>query len=165
MIWWRGPTGTMKRSGPLLACLLALFAVRDGARADEHEAWMFQCMSNEGENAGPEFCTTELFMTVGLRDFLIYFVHNRNGKNPLVLTGPEDEFEEFTIQVDDRKPLKAGKCETGMCYFDLKNSAALLKQFKQGRAARISVTARGSGLILDKTISLSGFSRIYSSYR
>ncbi|MEE8189092.1 MAG: invasion associated locus B family protein [Kiloniellales bacterium] len=155
----------MKRSDPLLACLLALFALHGSARADEHEVWMFQCMSNEGENEGPEFCTTELFMTVGLRDFLIYFVHNKNGKNPLVLTGPEDEFSGLAIQVDDRKPLKAGKCETGMCYFDLKNSSTLLKQFKKGRAARISVTARGSKLILDKTISLSGFSRIYDSFR
>ncbi len=133
-----------------------------GARAAEAEAWNFQCM--EDEDSGVKICTTEIAASDGGRDFLIYFVHNKGGKSPLVVTGEELKFAATTIKVDREDPVQADKCDVGMCYFELEKSRLLLRQFRKGRRARISIIDDALEFILDQEVTLRGFSATYAKF-
>ena len=133
-----------------------------GARAAEAEAWNFQCM--EDEDSGVKICTTEIAASDGDRDFLIYFVHDKGGKSPLVVTGEEMKFAGTTIKVDREDPVQADKCEVGMCYFELEKSRLLLRQFRKGRRARVSIIDDALEFILDQEVTLRGFSATYAKF-
>ncbi len=133
-----------------------------GARAAEAEAWNFQCM--EDEDSGVKICTTEIAASGGGRDFLIYFVHHKGGKSPLVVTGEELKFAATTIKVDREDPVQADKCDVGMCYFELEKSRLLLRQFRKGRRARVSIIDDAFEFLLDQEVTLRGFSATYAKF-
>ncbi len=133
-----------------------------GARAAEAEAWNFQCM--EDEDSGAKICTTEIVASDGGRDFLIYFVHHKGGKSPLVVTGEALKFAATTIKVDREDPVQADKCDVGMCYFELEKSRLLLRQFRKGRRARVSIIDDALESILDQEVTLRGFSATYAKF-
>ncbi len=133
-----------------------------GARAAESEAWNFQCM--EDDDSGEKICTTEIVASDGGRDFLIYFVHHKGGKSPLVVTGEELKFTGTTIKVDREDPVQADKCSVGMCYFELAKSRLLLRQFRKGRRARVSIIDDALEFILDQEVTLRGFSATYAKF-
>ncbi len=133
-----------------------------GARGAEAEAWNFQCMADE--DSAVKICTTEIVASDGGRDFLIYFVHDKGGKSPLVVTGEELKFTATTIKVDREDPVQADECEVGMCYFELEKSRLLLRQFRKGRRARVSIIDDALEFILDQEVSLRGFSATYAKF-
>ena len=112
----------------------------------------------------PEICTTEIVASDDGRDFLIYFVHHKGGKSPLVVTGEELKFAATTIKVDKEDPVQADECEVGMCNFDLDKSRLLLRQFRKGRRARVSIINDALEFILDQEVTLRGFSATYAKY-
>ncbi len=133
-----------------------------GARGADAEAWNFQCM--EDEDSAVKICTTEIAASDGGRDFLIYFVHDKGGKSPLVVTGEELKFVGATIKVDREDPVQADECEVGMCYFEPEKSRLLLRQFRKGRRARVSIIDDTSEFILDQEVTLRGFSATYAKF-
>ena len=146
----------------MLIAAAGLAPLGDGARAAEAEAWNFQCM--EDDDTGEKICTTEIAASDGGRDFLIYFVHDKGGKSPLVVTGEELKFGATTIKVDREDPVQADKCDVGMCYFELEKSRLLLRQFRKGRRARVSIIDNVLEFILDKEVTLRGFSATYAKF-
>jgi invasion protein IalB len=139
-----------------LACLATLDA---SARANELEVWYYQCM--EDEESSEKICTTEIATSSGDRDFIVYFVHNKDGGSPLVVSGDEQRFSSLTIRVDDKDAIAADECDVGWCYFEAEKSGRLLKQFRKGRRARVSILDDRLDTILDTEITLRGFSASY----
>ena len=140
-----------------LACLAPL----DGrAGADELDIWYYQCMEDE-ENSD-RICTTEIATSFDNQDFLVYFVHGKGGKSPLVVSGDEQRFSTLTIRVDDRDSIEADKCDIGLCYFEIEKSKILLKQFRKGRRARISILDDRFDIVLDTEITLRGFTASFA---
>ncbi len=147
------------RVGALFA-LAMLVALDSGARANEFEVWYSQCM--EDEESSEKICTTEITTSSGDQDFVIYFVHRKDGGAPLVVAGDEQDFFSLTIRVDDKDAVEADECEVGWCYFEAEKSGRLLKQFRKGRRARISILDRDLDTILDTEITLRGFTASYA---
>lgn len=116
------------------------------------------------DDTGAEFCTTEILTSFGERDFIIYFAHIKKGVSPLVVAGPEEPYAGLTIQVDKKNPIEADSCEVGLCYFEAKKSSLLLKQFRKGRSAHISISAEDGGIPLNKQITLRGFSAQFGKF-
>ncbi len=152
----------MTGSSRVLALLaLALFAAPDmGAGANELEVWYYQCM--EDEESSEKICTTEIATSSGDRDFIIYFVHRKDGVSPLVVASDEQEFSSLIIRVDDKDAIEADECDVGWCYFEAEKSGRLLKQFRKGRRARVSILDRRLDTILDTEITLRGFTASYA---
>ena len=159
-----GPTLRFPRS--LLrrpVALLLLWALGAGwlgapsaAAANTPNVWVHQCITDlETEQ---EVCTTELLTIQDGVEFVLYFAHNPDGPAPLVVIGLEETFVEFLVTVDDKEPMRADQCEVGMCYFDAEKSTELLKQFKRGKKAHLRVVMEGDEVVLDKVITLRGFS-------
>ncbi len=142
---------------------LAVFAAHDtGARANEFEVWYYQCM--EDEESSEKICTTEIATSSGDEDFVIYFVHRKKGVAPLVVAGDEQAFSSLIIQVDDKDTIEADECDVGWCYFEAEKSGRLLKQFRRGRRARISILDPRFETILDTEITLRGFTASYAKH-
>ena len=142
---------------------LAVFAAPDtGARANEFEVWYYQCM--EDEESSEKICTTEISTSSGDEDFVIYFVHRKDGAAPLVVAGDEQKFSNLIIQVDDKDTIEADECDVGWCYFKAEKSGKLLKQFRRGRRARISILDHRLESILDTEITLRGFTASYAKH-
>ena len=140
---------------------LELFAAPDmGAGANELEVWYYQCM--EDEESSEKICTTEIATSSGDRDFIIYFVHRKDGVSPLVVAGDEQEFSSLIIRVDDKDAIEADECDVGWCYFEAEKSGRLLKQFRKGRSARVSILDHRLDTILDTEITLRGFTASYA---
>jgi hypothetical protein len=140
---------------------LALFAAPDmGAGANELEVWYYQCM--EDEESSEKICTTEIATSSGDGDFIIYFVHRKDGVSPLVVAGDEQEFSSLIIRVDDKDAIEADECDVGWCYFEAEKSGRLLKQFRKGRRARVSILDHRLDTILDTEITLRGFTASYA---
>jgi len=148
----------------MLVAAAGLAPLGGGASAAEveAEAWNFQCM--EDEDSGVKICTTEIVASDDGRDFLIYFVHDKGGKSPLVVTGEELKFAATTIKVDREDPVQADKCNVGMCYFELEKSRLLLRQFRKGRRARVSIIDDALEFLLDQEVTLRGFSATYAKF-
>ncbi len=146
--------------------ILALFALAvfvvlgAGAGANEFEVWYYQCM--EDEESSEKICTTEIATSSGDEDFVIYFVHRKKGVAPLVVAGEEQTFSSLIIQVDDKDTIEADQCDVGWCYFEAEKSGKLLKQFRRGRRARISILDHRLETILDTEITLRGFTASYA---
>ena len=140
---------------------LALFAPLDaGARANELEVWYYQCMVDD--ESSEEICTTEIATSSGNLDFIVYFVHRKDGVSPLVVAGDDQRFSSLIIRVDDKDPIEADECDVGWCYFEAEKSGRLLKQFRKGRRARVSILDDRLDTILDTEITLRGFTASYS---
>ena len=154
----RGPRGARSAGAVVLLCLTAGVAT-----AGEPDIWRFQCISEEPKSNA--VCTTELETSTENGDFVIYFVHNPKDGSPLVVAGEEQDFAETVIKVDKKDPIAADHCEVGLCYYDLEKSAVLLKQFRRGGRARVTVTAEGLKVILDKTITLRGFTAAFAQFK
>jgi invasion protein IalB len=154
----------MARCLKVLAIVVAAWLVLSdpAVRASEHEVWYYQCM--EDEETSEKICTTEIATSSGARDFLIYFVHNEGGKSPLVVTGGEERFSGLTVKVDKEDPVEADQCDVGICYFEVEKSRLLLRQFRKGRRARISIINDQLDFILDSDITLRGFSASYAKH-
>lgn len=146
----------------LILVLLAGYALFSLARASEPEVWIYQCM--EDEDSDEKICTTEISASTGNQDFLIYFVHNKGGKSPLVITGEEQNFANLTIKVDEEDPIEADECGVGLCYFQIEKSQLLLRQFRKGRRARVSIIDDRLDFILNQDITLRGFSATYAKF-
>jgi hypothetical protein len=151
-----------------LLWLLAVFALVSLApfdrlaRANELDIWYYQCM--EDEESSERLCTTEIVTSAGDQDFLVYFVHGKGGKSPLVISGDEQAFSILTIRVDDKDVLEADECDVGLCYFKIEKSAKLLKLFRKGRRARISILDDRLDTILDAEITLRGFTASFAKH-
>ena len=145
-----------------LFVLAWLAMVESGARANELEIWYYQCM--EDEESFVKICTTEIATSVGDQDFLVYFVHSKSGKSPLVVSGDQQKFSSLTIRVDDKDAIEADECDVGWCYFETEKSGTLLKQFRKGRRAWVSVLDDRLDTILDAEITLRGFSASYAKH-
>ena len=142
---------------------LAWFGPLDaGARANELEVWYYQCM--EDEESSEKICTTEIATSSGDQDFIIYFVHNKDGGSPLVVAGDEQKFASLTIRVDDEDAIEADECDVGWCYFEAEKSGRLLQQFRKGRRARVSILDDRLDTILDTVITLRGFTASYAAH-
>lgn len=142
---------------------LAWFGPLDaGARANELEVWYYQCM--EDEESSEKICTTEIATSSGDQDFIIYFVHNKDGVSPLVVAGDEQKFSILTIRVDDKDAIEADQCDVGWCYFEAEKSGRLLTQFRKGRRARVSILDDRLDTILDTVITLRGFTASYATH-
>ncbi len=135
-------------------------ALDTGAAANELEVWYYQCM--EDEESSEKICTTEIATSSGDEDFIIYFVHRKDGVSPLVVAGEEQEFSSLIIRVDDKDAVEADQCDVGLCYFEAEKSGQLLKQFRKGRRARISILDYRLDTILDTEITLRGFTASYT---
>lgn len=150
----------------MLVAAAGLAPLGGGTRAAEAEVevetWNFQCM--EDDDSGEKICTTEIAASDDGSDFLIYFVHAKGGKSSLVVTGEERKFAATTIKVDKEDPVQADECEVGMCYFKLEKSRLLLRQFRKGRRARVSIIDDALEFILDQEVTLRGFSATYAKY-
>ena len=152
----------MVGSSKLLALVaLALFVpLPADAGTGEFEIWYYQCM--EDEESSEKICTTEIATSSGDRDFIIYFVHNKHGGSPLVVAGDDQKFSSLIIRVDDKDAIEADECDVGWCYFEAEKSVRLLKQFRKGRRARVSILDDRLDTILDTEITLRGFSASYA---
>ena len=152
----------MAGSSKVLALFaLALFAPLDaGARANELEVWYYQCM--EDEESSEKICTTEIATSSGDQDFIVYFVHNKDGGSPLVVAGDDQVFTSLIIRVDDKDAIAADQCDVGWCFFEAEKSGRLLKQFRKGRRARVSILDDRLDTILDTEITLRGFTASYT---
>jgi invasion protein IalB len=151
------------RTGIGAALLLLWPGAPAWSQMSEPGTWQFQCMSED--NLGePPFCTTELWVNQDDREFVVYFVHDRNGKVPLVIAGDDEPYVMARIQVDDNQALETRACEPGSCYFAPPDSIKLLEQFQRGHAARVLVETRDGATALDQSISLSGFSKAYARF-
>ncbi len=140
---------------------LALLVLPDaGARANELEVWYYQCMVDE--ESSEKICTTEIATSSGDEDFIVYFVHRTEGGSPLVVAGDEQRFSNLIIQVDDKDAIEADECDIGWCYFEAEKSGRLLKQFRKGRRARISILDDRLDTILDTVITLRGFTASFA---
>ncbi len=142
---------------------LALFVPLDvGARATELDVWYYQCM--EDEDSSEKLCTTEIAISSGNQDFIVYFVHRKDGGSPLVVSGDEQRFSNLTIRTDDNDAIEADQCDVGWCYFEAEKSGRLLKQFRKGRRARVSILDHRLDTILDAEITLRGFTASYTRH-
>ena len=153
-------TGSLRVWG--LFALAVLVALGTGAGANESEVWYYQCM--EDEESSEKICTTEIATTSGYEDFVIYFVHRKDGGAPLVVAGDEQKFSNLIIKVDDKDAVEADVCDVGWCYFEAEKSGRLLKQFRRGRRARISILDHSLQTILDTEITLRGFTASYAKH-
>lgn len=145
----------------LVLFALAWFGPLDaGLRANEFEVWYYQCMVDE--ESSEKICTTEIATSSGDQDFIVYFVHNKDGGSPLVVAGDEQKFSSLIIRVDDKDPIEADECDIGWCYFEAEKSGRLLTQFRKGRRARVSILDDRLDTILDTEITLRGFTASYA---
>jgi len=145
-----------------LFALAAFVVLGTGAGANEFEVWYYQCM--EDEESSEKICTTEIATSSGNEDFVIYFVHRKKGVAPLVVAGDEQTFSTLIIKVDDKDIIEADECDIGWCYFEAEKSGKLLKQFRRGRRARISILDHRLETILDTEITLRGFTASYAKH-
>jgi hypothetical protein len=152
----------MKTPALLMAVLALTLGTPGASHAFHPDTWEFQCMSDD--DTGTEFCTTEILTSFGEREFIIYFAHATKGVSPLVIAGPEEPYASLTIQVDKKKPLEADSCEVGLCYFEAEKSSLLLKQFRKGHNAQVSISTGDGGDTLNKQITLRGFSTQFAKF-
>lgn len=150
----------------ILSALIVLTVLLGGhardATANPPDIWTHQCITDL--ESQEEICTTEIMTPQDGVEFIVYFAHNPQGPATLVVTGLEEKFIDFTIFVDDKDPIQADQCEIGLCYFLQEKSTELLKQFKRGKKARLKLIMDGDETLLNKEISLRGFSVAYAKF-
>ena len=60
--------------------------------------------------------------------------------------------------------LEADNCVDGICYFEESKSRLLLRQFRGGRTAHVTIKDRQGRELFDAPITLMGFSAAYKLY-
>jgi len=68
------------------------------------------------------------------------------------------------VKVDDEDAMKADNCIDGICYFEAEKSRLLLRQFRGGRTAHVTINDRQGRPLFDAPITLMGFSAAYKRY-
>ena len=145
----------MLRSLALLgAALLALYPARL-LGADDTEAWRYQCLGDEV--VGSKICTTELAVLEAGQEYIIYFVHTNKGAPPLVVSGETDDISAVAIAVDKEEPLVSESCEDGACFFAAAVSKTLMRQFRKGFRAKVTILDGEERVLFDRVLSLRGF--------
>jgi hypothetical protein len=139
----------------LSVCLLSA-----AAGADETGTWQYQCLGDEA--AGATICTTEFATFEDGQEFVLYFVRNEKGPSPLVVSGEDEAMSGATVTVDKNDPIVAESCEDGACYFSPENSGILLKQFRKGRTAHVTILGEAQRVVFDRSVTLRGFSAAYA---
>lgn len=139
----------------LSVCLLSA-----AAGADETGTWQNQCLGDEA--AGEKICTTEFATFEDGQEFVLYFVRNESGPSPLVISGEDDAMSGATVTVDKNDPVASESCEDGACYFSAENSNLLLKQFRKGHTAHVTIRGEAQRVVFDRPVTLRGFSAAFS---
>jgi Invasion associated locus B (IalB) protein len=146
----------------LATTVLALSAslLSAAAGADETGTWQYQCLGDEA--AGAQICTTEFATFEDGQEFVLYFVRNEKGPSPLVVSGEDETISAASVTVDKNDPVAADSCEDSACYFSAENSDLLLKQFRKGHIAQVTIRGEGQQVIFDRPVTLRGFSAAFS---
>jgi len=126
-------------------------------------AWEHLCITDAEDNS--RLCTTEYHLMQDDQEFVLYFAHNPRGTSPFVVEGPEGLLQGVVVTVDDNDALTSSNCEPDLCFFEKEPSAALLKQFRRGKEARLEIMGVENQHILDHMITLLGFTAAYGQYR
>ena len=123
--------------------------------ADDTEAWRYQCLGDEV--VGSTICTTELAVLEAGQEFIVYFVHGGKGTPPLVVSGESEAIGAVTIAVDKEDTLASERCEEGACFFEEGVSKTLMRQFRKGFRAKVTIRDTEGRLLFDRVLSLRGF--------
>ena len=144
--------------------LLAAFCTASVAPAGATplNSWEHHCTIDE--DSGDKVCTTELRSRDRETEAIFYFARGPRGPVPFVALSEQQSFGALTVQVDDEKPVEADNCVDGICYFEVDKSRLLLRQFRSGRAAHITIHDRQGAELFDSDITLMGFSAAYKRY-
>jgi len=126
------------------------------ARAQEPEAWRYQCLGDEV--IGSQICTTELAVFEEGEEYIVYFVHTNQGEPPLVVSGENETIGSASVRVDKNEMVSAASCEAGACFFEAAESAALLDQFRKGFRATVTLRDAQNQILFNHELSLRGFS-------
>ncbi len=125
------------------------------AGAQEPDAWRYQCLGDEV--VGSQICTTELAVFEEGEEFIVYFVHTKQGAPPLVVSGENEAISGASVQVDKNEIVTAASCESGACFFEAAESAILLDQFRKGFHAKVSLHDAQKQVLFERELSLRGF--------
>lgn len=150
---WLATAGVLYLGSLVLTVCLSGTAA---SAAEEGETWQYQCLGDEV--VGDKICTTELATFHGGDEFIVYFVHVKKGKPPLVISGENENISEITVVVDKNSPLSSQDCEDAACFFDAAASGTLMKQFRKGFRVKVRIGIGGGEVIFDRVLSLRGFS-------
>ncbi len=134
--------------------------VLTAAVAEEAETWQYQCLGDEV--VGSRICTTEVAAFQDGEEFIVYFVHVDEGKPPLVISGENENITRATVAVDKNSPLASQNCEDGACFFGAEGSETLMKQFRKGFRAKITIETGTNEVLFDRVLSLRGFTAALS---
>lgn len=137
------------------ALVSALVWTAPSAAEEAAETWQYQCLGDPV--IGSRICTTELATFEKGEEFIVYFVHVDKGKPPLVIAGETENISRVAVAVDKNEPLAAIDCDEGTCFFDAGDSALLMKQFRKGFRAKITIETGTGQVLFDRVLSLRGF--------
>ncbi len=137
------------------ALILTFVWTAPSAAEEAAETWQYQCLGDPA--VGSRICTTELATFQKGEEFIVYFVHVDKGKPPLVVSGETESISRASVAVDKNEPLAAGDCDEGACFFSATDSAMLMKQFRKGFRAKITVETATGQVLFDRVLSLRGF--------
>lgn len=126
------------------------------ADAQEPDAWRYQCLGDEV--VGSQICTTELAVYDEGEEYIVYFVHTKQGEPPLVVSGENDTISSASVKVDKNDMVSAASCEAGACFFEAVESATLLDQFRKGFRATVTLRNAQNQILFEHELSLRGFS-------
>ena len=148
-----------------LASTVFLFCLAVPAQGTPLNAWELRCVQDDED--GTKLCAVELHAQEHGRDFIFYFARGRRGPVPFVAatTVVSPPFFEMEVAVDGEAPLQADFCEKDVCYYAEKKSRRLIRLFKKGRAAHITIRDPSAKKLFDSVITLAGFSAAYKRYR
>ncbi len=151
----------------LVAIVSAAIVVGAAGPADATplNAWEMRCIQDDDN--GTRLCAVELHAQAKGRDFIFYFARGRRGPVPFVAatTALSPPFFDMEVAVDGEAPLKADFCEKDVCYYEEQKSKRLIKLFKKGSEAHITIRDPNSKKLFDSAITLAGFSAAYKRYR
>jgi len=146
----------MRRWLAAIGALAFSFVWPAALTAEEAEAWQYQCLGDPVVET--QICTTELAAFQNGEEFIVYFVHVDKGKPPLVISGENESIAEATVAVDKNSPLATQDCDEGACFFGAEDSSTLMKQFRKGFRAKITITIANNEVLFERVLSLRGFS-------
>jgi invasion protein IalB len=126
------------------------------------DSWEHHCTIDEGTKEA--VCTTEIRSHDKKTEAIFYFARGPRGPVPFVAHSEEQSFGALTVKVDDEDVLEADNCVDGICYFEESKSRLLLRQFRGGRTAHVTIKDRQGRELFDAPITLMGFSAAYKLY-
>ena len=149
---------------PVLLGLLAVWSILQSApsMATPLDSWEHHCTVDEGTKE--EVCTTEIRSRNKNTEAIFYFARGPRGPVPFVAHSEEQSFGALTVKVDDEEVMEADNCVDGICYFEEAKSRLLLRQFRGGRTAHVTIKDRQGRELFDAPITLMGFTSAYKRY-